>query len=194
MKTNKKVNSRKGGKISSNHRQKKGPVLLYFVLFVAVGITMITLNQVRKRNLRNSVESGQVNRTTSQFTKEGELEFIDADDELITKIDIEIADDDLQTQRGLMYRRSMRQNRGMLFIFPDSQERSFWMKNTLLSLDIIYLDENKEIVSISENAPPKSEQSIWSEKPAKYVVEVNAGFVSQFQIKVGDRISFKRTY
>lgn len=194
MKANKRKSNPNRGKISSNHRQKKGPVFVYFILFVAVSITMITLNQVRKRNLSSGTESGQVNRSTAQFTKEWELEFLTAQGERITEIDIEIADDDIQTQRGMMFRRSLRQDRGMLFIFPDTEERSFWMKNTLISLDIVYLDENKNIVSISENAPPKSEQSIWSERPAKYVVEVNAGFVSQHQIQVGDKISFKRTY
>ena len=183
--------------IKGNHSTKKGSMTLYVVLFVMVGILMITLNQTKKSGrTRNS--DGNYSNTQStdpnRFIKEGELEFLNADQEVITTIDIEIADDDLQTTQGLMYRRTMKQNHGMLFIFPDEEERSFWMKNTLLALDILYLNVDKKIVSISENAPPKSEESIWSEVPAKYVVEVNAGFVAQYQIKVGDRISFKRVY
>lgn len=182
--------------IKSNHTAKKGSMMIYVILFVVVSILMITINQNRKRGVANTQNSKYSNGQTNPnlFTKEGELKFLNAAGDLVTEIDIEIADDDMQTTQGLMYRRSMKPNRGMLFIFPDVEERSFWMKNTLLSLDIMYLNANKEIVSISENAPPKSEESIWSEVPAKYVVEVNAGFVSQYQIKVGDRITFKRVY
>ncbi|MEA1877984.1 MAG: DUF192 domain-containing protein [Bacteroidota bacterium] len=197
MKSSKNRQKSGGSKIRGNHQQKKGPVFLYFVIFVVVSIAMIGLNQTRKKNL-NREKSGQFSQTRnnkpSQFNKEGELNFLDQNDKLITSIDIEIADDDFQTQRGLMYRRSMKDNRGMLFIFPDVEERSFWMKNTFLSLDILYIDANKKIVSIAENVTPRSEESIWSEAPAKYVVEVVAGFVTQHQIEVGDRFSFKRVY
>lgn len=152
---------------------------------------MITLNQVRKRN-GESFRSAS--KTTEEFIKEGELGFYKANGQKITEIDIEIADDDLQTERGMMYRRSLKHDRGMLFIFPDEQERSFWMKNTFIPLDIIYLDASRIIVSITENAQPRSEQSIWSEAPAKYVVEVNAGFTALHRIAKGDSIDFKRTY
>ncbi len=194
--TSKKGRAGKAGnsKIRGSHRAKQSQPLLYVILFVAVGIVMITLNQTRKKNLEH--RSGVNNQETAQktaFTKEGELSFTKGS-EIITSIDIEIADDDFQTQRGLMYRRTMKENHGMLFIFEDEQERSFWMSNTYISLDILYVDADKNIVSISENTMPKSEASIPSNHPAKYVVEVNAGFVALHQIKVGDQINFKRTY
>lgn len=181
-------------RLRGNHRKKSGPIWIYFILFVGVSITMITLNQVRKGKTRQAPLQETVSGSSTQFVKEGELDFLNAKGERITGIDIEIADDDLQTQRGMMYRRSLEQDHGMLFIFPDETERSFWMKNTLIALDILYVDAAKNIVSITENAPPRSEQSIWSEFPAKYVVEVNAGFVAIYGIRVGDQIRFKRTY
>jgi len=197
MKSSKNRQYSSGSKIRGNHQQKKGPALLYFVIFIVVSFAMITLNQTRKKNL-NREQYGQSVRTrddnTGQFNKEGELKFLDNQGKLITDIDIEIADDDYQTQRGLMYRRRMKEDRGMLFIFPDETERSFWMKNTFISLDILYINANKEIVSIAENTVPKSEESIWSGAPAKYVVELVAGFVAQHQIKVGDTFTFKRVY
>jgi len=182
--------------IKGNHSTKNGSMMIYAILFVALSIIMITLNQTRKKGVSNTQNDKYSNGQTNPnlFAKEGELKFLNADGDIVTEIDIEIADDDTQTTQGLMYRRSMKQNRGMLFIFPDEEERSFWMKNTFLSLDIMYLNANKDIVSIIENAPPKSEESIWSEVPAKYVVEVNAGFVAQYQIKVGDKMTFKRVY
>jgi uncharacterized membrane protein (UPF0127 family) len=80
---------------------------------------------------------------------------------------------------------------GMLFIFEDEDYRAFWMKNTHLSLDIIYVNGQQHIVSIASHAVPFSEESLPSAAPAKYVVEVNAGFCEQFSIKPGDSIAFK---
>lgn len=195
MKSSKKRQPAVKSGIRANHQAKKGPVLVYLLVFLAVSITMIGLNQKRKNMLRqesNGSTENQSSRTNTLFTKEGELDFVNPAGEAITKIDIEIADDDYQTQKGLMYRRSMKSNQGMLFIFPDEEERSFWMKNTYLPLDILYVNANKEIVSITENASPQSTESIWSKLPAKYVVEVNAGFVAQYRIKEGDQIQFLR--
>ena len=183
--------------IKGKHRPKQNKVFLYLVLLVAVVIVMISLNNMGKKP---DGDDGQ-NRgrftnplPNSSFTKEGELELFNQADSLLAKLDIEIADDDAQTTRGLMYRRSMGEYEGMLFIFPSIEERSFWMKNTFIPLDLIFLDENRIIVHIHENASTKSEESIPSLKPAKYVLEVNAGFSAMHYLKVGDRMSFKRTY
>jgi len=78
----------------------------------------------------------------------------------------------------------------MLFIFEWPAAQAFWMKNTIISLDIIYLDENKKIVSISKNAVPYSEDSLPSAGKAQYVVEVVAGFTDKYGIQPGDRITF----
>jgi uncharacterized membrane protein (UPF0127 family) len=77
----------------------------------------------------------------------------------------------------------------MLFIFEDNQPRSFWMANTPLSLDIFFVNENFEIVRIHRNAKPYSRKNLTSDKPAKYVVETNAGFSISHDIQEGMRIS-----
>ena len=125
-----------------------------------------------------------------QFKKEGELQFLKKDGSLIEKIDIEVADNEPERRQGLMYRRTMDENRGMLFIFPQEELQDFWMKNTIMSLDIIYVNKNKEIVKIHKNTIPFSEASVPSIKPAIYVVEVNAGHTDKLGIKEGDRIEF----
>lgn len=128
-----------------------------------------------------------------KFKKEGELVFLDNENgDTLKKIDIEIADDDYETATGLMYRKKMREDRGMLFPFPDEDYRSFWMKNTHISLDIIFVNAGKHIVSISKNTTPFSETSIPSKQPAKYVIEVVAGFTNKYNVEDGDRIEFKR--
>jgi uncharacterized membrane protein (UPF0127 family) len=74
---------------------------------------------------------------------------------------------------------------GMLFVFPDNEPRSFWMKNTYLPLDIIYLDPNLKVGSIVKNAQPLSLTKRTSEGPAKYVVEVRSGLADKWGIKKG---------
>ncbi|WP_298741099.1 DUF192 domain-containing protein [uncultured Chitinophaga sp.] len=127
------------------------------------------------------------------FTKEGELYFISkASNDTIRKIDIELAETDDERAKGLMDRRSMSDDQGMLFIFPTAEEQSFWMKNTYISLDIIYVGENKEIVSVRKYATPLSEESLPSFKKAMYVVEVNAGFCDKYHVAYGDKIAFTK--
>ncbi len=128
-----------------------------------------------------------------QFVKQGELEFIKKDSKkIISKIDIEIADTEPKTIQGLMYRKSMDENRGMLFIFPKAEEHSFWMKNTFISLDILFVDINKKIIKIHRNTTPLSTKSLPSEGPVIYVVEVNAGYSDKYGISEGDMINFTR--
>jgi len=126
-----------------------------------------------------------------KFVKEGELYFISNKDTL-KKINIEIAEKPEEREQGLMYRKSMDEFNGMLFIFEKSEPQNFWMKNTIIPLDIIYINENKEIVTIQENTVPYSEEAIPSYKNSMYVVEVNAGFCGKFRIKEKDVISFNK--
>ncbi|KXN97951.1 hypothetical protein LS48_13800 [Aequorivita aquimaris] len=125
------------------------------------------------------------------FTKEGELQLMKAGtDSIIASLDIEIADDDYQTETGLMYRNSLGKDQGMLFVFKDVQRRSFYMKNTKIPLDIIYLNGDKEVVNIQKNAKPFDETSLPSEAASQYVLEVNAGLTDAWNLKNGDRIRF----
>ena len=125
-----------------------------------------------------------------KFKKEGELTFTDSVGNLKAKIDLEIADNEYERQLGLMNRNEMKDNEGMLFIFPDVDSRSFWMLNTILSLDMIFIDADKRIVTIHKNTIPFSQQSYPSSKPSIYVVEVLSGFTDKHNIQVGDKINW----
>jgi uncharacterized protein len=126
-----------------------------------------------------------------EFVKEGELVFLGKnDDGQITKIDVEIADDPYKWERGLMYRHSMPEKAGMLFIFRSPQLLSFWMRDTLITLDIIFIDGSMRIVTIHKNTQPLSEKQLFSNVVVKYAVEVNAGFCDRYGIKKGDYIRF----
>ena len=84
----------------------------------------------------------------------------------------------------------MQNNQGMLFVFDDVSERSFYMKNTKIPLDLIFINDNNTIVSFQKNAKPLDESSLPSNAPAKYVLEVNAGLVDTWKLSVGDSISY----
>jgi len=130
---------------------------------------------------------------TIEFSKEGNLSiFKKSTDSIIAKIDIEIAETDYETQTGLMYRKGMDTNQGMLFIFPSSAMHSFYMKNTEFSLDLLYINENNVIASMQENAEPFNESGLSSKVPVKYVLEINGGLAKEWNLQVGDSISFKR--
>lgn len=125
------------------------------------------------------------------FKKEGELTlFKGTTDTIIKKLDLEIAKSEYDIQTGLMYRNSMKQNQGMLFVFPDIRERSFYMKNTRIPLDLVFIDHNKTIVSFQENAKPLDESALPSNALAQYVLEINAGLAEQWQLEVGDKMDY----
>ncbi|GAA4813942.1 hypothetical protein GCM10011365_19810 [Marinicella pacifica] len=106
---------------------------------------------------------------------------------------VSLAEDDNSRAMGLMYKKSLPPDAGMLFIFPDSRPRAFWMKNTLIPLDILYFNHNKILVSIQADVPPCRNTTSRcpnypSEKPAQYVLEINAGLADKYGFKVGDEL------
>ena len=127
------------------------------------------------------------------FEKEGELTFTDSLGNDIINIDIEISDNEYERQLGLMNRKSMEETQGMLFIFNNEQPQSFWMRNTLISLDMLFINKNKEIVTIHKNTEVLSPRSYPSTEPSMYVVEVIGGFTDKYEIATGDKIFWIET-
>ncbi len=104
--------------------------------------------------------------------------------------DVELASNTAERTKGLMFRESLDLDKGMLFIFPTSEKHSFWMKNTYLPLDLIWINEDLDIVHIHKNAQPHS-GSIVPNTEAKYVLEINAGLVDEYNFKLKDKIEIK---
>ena len=126
-----------------------------------------------------------------KFRKDGELNFVNKNTgEVLLKIDVEIASTDVDKARGLMYRSSMEENQGMLFLMDREEIQSFYMRNTIIPLDIIYVNSKFEIVDIYKNTKILDETSLPSKAPARYVVEINGGLCDKFNIKEGDKIAF----
>lgn len=125
------------------------------------------------------------------FRKDGELRFLHHKTrKVIADAAIEVALTPAAQEQGLMYRKSMPDSSGMLFVFDISEPLAFWMRNTIIPLDIIYADSAKQIVKIISNAVPYSEKQLLSVKPAMYVVEMNAGFAKKHGLREGDFIDF----
>ena len=105
-------------------------------------------------------------------------------------INAKVARSDGAQQQGLMNVTNMSANEGMIFVFDDLQPRTFWMKNTLISLDIIYLDENLRVVNLHENTATNQTTVVYpSQLPAAYVLEVNGGVANNLEMKIGDILS-----
>jgi uncharacterized protein len=104
------------------------------------------------------------------------------------RFEVEIADDAAERAEGLMYRQTLADNAGMLFLYPKPQPVDFWMKNTPLSLDIVFVRPDGTIARIAANTTPMSEDMIPSGEPVLAVLEVKAGIMRQLGIAVGDRL------
>lgn len=127
------------------------------------------------------------------FTREGALEILKAGtDSVHVNLDIEIAETAYETQTGLMYRKTMEDRQGMLFIFEAPAVHSFYMKNTLIPLDILFIDDSLKIVTIQKNTTPLDESGIPSGAPVRYVLEIKGGLSDRWGIAVGDAIRFER--
>jgi uncharacterized protein len=154
---------------------------------ILLGLCIALVPRMLKHPAAEDTAAGDV-----PFTKEGSLQFIKPDGKTASHLDIEIADDANQQQIGLMYRHTMAEDRGMLFIFNDINTRSFWMHNTYLPLDIIYVGPDSTIVSIRPNNPPLNDDHIDSTYPAQFVVEVNAGYAQRHGLQAGDHVHWER--
>jgi len=105
-----------------------------------------------------------------------------------SRVRVELALTADQRARGLMWRDRLDRDAGMLFVFPSTGDLAFWMKNTPLPLDILFIDANGHVVSVAENTTPYSETSIPARAPARYVLEVNAGYAREHGVEPGTAV------
>lgn len=110
------------------------------------------------------------------------------------QINVEIADDNDERGKGLMFRESLDESSGMLFVFEDEDYQTFWMKNTLIPLDIIFIGKNFKIADIKNASPCRADPCMLykSSKPAKLVLEVNGNFSMKNKIRTGNKVLFNK--
>ncbi len=177
----KNIKTQKANKTSINKKNSNQIFIIAVIVLIIAFAAFLIIN-----NLLTSKQ----NDTEFIFKKDGVLTFSDSTGNIKAKIDVQIANTDFDRQLGLMFRKSMSENQGMLFIFPQESVQSFWMRNTYISLDMIFVNTNKKIITVHKNTKILSDQSYQSTGPAKYVIEVDAGFSNRFKIKVGDKVNW----
>jgi uncharacterized membrane protein (UPF0127 family) len=114
--------------------------------------------------------------------------FVRPDGSTTERFSLEVAATEAHRRKGLMYRREMSESEGMLFLFPTERQNSFWMKNTILSLDMIFIGKDWRVVGILDHVPPQNEAPRQIEKPNQYVIELGSGVAEKFSISVGARV------
>ncbi len=168
-----------------NYKRRRMTILLLVLLIPAViGILIATLPSLgAKKNMG------------PKFQKEGTLRITAdaAQSQTLADIVIEIAENDDDRTRGLMWRRHMEEDQGMLFLMERQEMQSFWMLNTYIPLDILFIDEQFRIVTIRDNTVPQSLDPVPSSEPARYVLELNGGYCARKGIRVGNYIQYQRT-
>jgi uncharacterized membrane protein (UPF0127 family) len=115
----------------------------------------------------------------------GKVIFVDAKQHAVT---VEIAERGPDRQRGLMYRKSMPDDHGMIFLFEEREEHTFWMKNTCIPLDMLFIDDDGTIVGIEENTPTMTERTFSVGCPSRYVLELNAGWTRRHGVTAGQKV------
>ncbi len=170
---------------------KKSKASAWILLAVLLAAIIAVVAFYTKQDMKTPVNQNQPEKIDIPFNKQGELVFLNQQSsDTLAIIGIEVADNDQRRARGLMYRSSLPADGGMLFIFDTEEMQSFWMKNTYISLDMLFVNTDKEIVTIHANTTPMREWSYASTKPALYVLEVNAGFCNQHGVSEGDKIDY----
>lgn len=167
-------------------------ILSIFILLIIIIIGLLIFYKPGNRHSQPGTGSRNPEQPGSDrvFRKDGELQFRDQSDKLLVTIAVEVADNEEERMLGLMYRDSLPGMSGMLFMFENEEVQSFWMKNTRFSLDIIFINAERRIVSISKGTKPYSLASVSSAGPAMFVVEVPAGFSERYGISERCRVIF----
>ncbi|MCB9206991.1 MAG: DUF192 domain-containing protein [Ignavibacteriales bacterium] len=182
-------------KTKSKNKDSKSKSFQITIVIVLVAFVILALANLFTDNNPTTTTKNIVKKSveTFNFKKEGELTFQSKDGDFIDTINIEFADNVHERSQGLMYRSTMEENQGMLFIFPYEERQSFFMRNTIISLDMIFINSKLEIVTIHKNTEPYSEESKVSTAPAQYVLETIAGYTDKYNISVGDKVIFRKT-
>ena len=119
-----------------------------------------------------------------------DLRVLNTGGSLLASFEVEVADDTLERSQGLMFRQSLGEDEGMLFIFQADTEGAFWMRNTLIPLDIIFVESKKRIVNVVANATPQTDTPRLPEGPYRYVLEINGGQAASLGLSSGSLLDW----
>ncbi|HNQ43558.1 MAG TPA: DUF192 domain-containing protein [Candidatus Cloacimonadota bacterium] len=158
------------------------------VISLILALAIISVMACKRENPKPPAEE----KPKYSFRHDGFLEVRSSDGKYKTTIDIEIVEKETEILQGLKYRDKMDKNQGMLFIFEEVYYHDFWMQDTYMSLDMLFIDQNDEIFQIVKNTTPFSEERISPTKPNRYVLELVAGAADYHGIEETDRVIWYR--
>jgi len=115
---------------------------------------------------------------------------ISRDNKTIETFKVEVADSEPEQEKGLMYRKSIGNREGMIFLYNSEKIQTFWMKNTYIPLDMLFIDKSKKIVGMLKNVPPLNEEQRSVSVPSQYVLELKSGVADELGVQVGDLVGF----
>lgn len=166
-------------------------------VFIALGLLMVAALWMWQKHPEwfredNTEKKVPATNYEPRFIKEGELWLLSANRDTLKQVAIEIADKTDERTYGMMFRKHMDAHTGMFFIMPREQRQSFYMKNTYVSLDILYINSKLEIIDIVHRAEPLNLKSLPSKAPAKYVLELKGGYCKQNGIVEGMYVTYQR--
>ncbi|MBX7138138.1 MAG: DUF192 domain-containing protein [Oligoflexia bacterium] len=118
------------------------------------------------------------------------LTFKNTDGSFSHELKLEVANSDATRRKGLMFRRELEPNTGMLFSFAEEKQQTLWMKNTYIPLDMIFIDSRNKVVGVLENVPILNEQIRKVDAPSKIVIEVAGGWTGQNHVKPGSEAQY----
>lgn len=161
-------------------------VLLIFGSIFLAGMILVSYRQTA---MESTVESN-FNRDPQNYN--AKLQIVADDGTALCEFKTAIADNNSKRAYGLMNLKTLPQDQAMLFVFDEEREVVMWMKNTVIALDMIFIDKNNVIVSIKTNTKPLSLDYIFSEKKVTNILEINAGLAEKFGIETGQKIVIKK--
>ena len=162
---------------------------LFFPVTVLACFLVISLGCGEQRSLAANMDPTAAGTDLGPYRK-GMVEVIKTNGSTV-RFQVEVADHADQRERGMMYRSRLARDQGMWFVFPSEEYRSFWMKNCLIALDMIFVNDRMRIVNIQHMAEPGSTQSQPSKGPARYVLEIRGGEARSKGISAGDQVVFR---
>jgi hypothetical protein len=167
--------------------------LLSIIAFII--INFILIEKVNAKNSDKAIKSQSLN-SLEKFNQDPanynhDLQIFNENNQSILKLAVAVCDDEEKRQYGLMNLKKLDEKKGMIFIFSKPLKVDFWMKNTIIPLDMIFIDANDKIIQIQQNTTPQSTDFITSKQKILKVLEINAGLVKKYNIKIGNKISFK---
>jgi len=166
------------------------------LIFMGIALTLFVIIKISpkfKSSKTHVTGRVHINKVKNQsFSNDAKGWFVNSNGETVAVMNLELAETKQKIDKGLTHRKTLEASNGILFVFPDLAPQTFWMKDTFIPLDVLFMNESGVVVNIVENTVPHSLDLIKSKVSVKYVLEVNSGFVKENRLRLGSKLTFEK--